>query len=78
QRVEKRTKQIKHVLKQLEIANAHEVNEHRSTVELLYNFINANPYLDGNKAQNIANTCTQVAKELNLPDKNVEMASMAG
>ncbi|MDN3380562.1 MULTISPECIES: HD domain-containing phosphohydrolase [unclassified Pseudoalteromonas] len=78
QRVEKRTKQIKQVLKQLEIANAHEINEHRSTVELLYNFINANPYLDGNKAQNIANTCTQIAKELNLPDKNVEMASMAG
>ncbi len=78
QRVEKRTKQIKQVLKQLEIANAHEVNEHRSTVELLYNFINANPYLDGHKAQNIANTCNLIAKQLNLPDKHVEMASMAG
>lgn len=78
QRVEKRTKQIKQVLKKLEVANAREVNEHRSTVELLYNFINANPYLDGNKAQNIANTCTQIAKQLNLPDKNAEMASMAG
>ncbi|NMR26113.1 response regulator [Pseudoalteromonas sp. NEC-BIFX-2020_015] len=78
QRVEKRTKQIKQVLKQLETANAHEINEHRSTVELLYNFINANPYLDSNKAQNIANTCTLIAKQLQLPDKNVEMASMAG
>ncbi|MBB1471055.1 response regulator, partial [Pseudoalteromonas sp. SG41-5] len=58
QRVEKRTKQIKQVLKKLEIANAHEKHEHSSTVELLYNFINANPYLDGTKAQNIANTCT--------------------
>lgn len=78
QRVEKRTKQIKLVLKQLEVANAHEVNEHQSTVEVLYNFINANPYIDGTKAQNIANTCTQIAKQLKLPQKTVEMASMAG
>ena len=78
QRVEKRTKQIKLVLKQLEIANASEKNEHRSTVELLYNFINANPYLDGTKAENIANTCTQIAKQLQLPEKNIEMAAMAG
>lgn len=78
QRVEKRTKQIKQVLKKLEIANAHEKHEHSSTVELLYNFINANPYLDGTKAQNIANTCTQIAKQLQLPPKNIEMAAMAG
>jgi len=78
QRVEKRTKQIKQVLKQLEIANASEKNEHRSTVELLYNFINANPYLDGSKAENIANTCTQIAKQLQLPKKNIDMAAMAG
>ncbi|MFU2511545.1 MAG: HD domain-containing phosphohydrolase [Pseudoalteromonas prydzensis] len=78
QRVEKRTKQIKQVLKQLEIANASEKHEHRSTVELLYNFINANPYLDGIKAENIANTCTQIAKQLQLPEKNIEMAAMAG
>ncbi|GAB0108769.1 HD domain-containing phosphohydrolase [Pseudoalteromonas distincta] len=78
QRVEKRTKQIKQVLKQLEDANEREKHEHKSTVELLYNFINANPYLDGNKAQNIANTCTQIALYLNLSKKSIELAPMAG
>ena len=76
--VEKRTKQIKQVLQQLKVANTNEKNEHRATFELLYNFINANPYLDGTKAQNIANTCTQIAKQLQLPPKNIEMAAMAG
>jgi len=78
QRVEKRTLQIKQVLKKLEDANEHEIQEHKSTVELLYNFINANPYLDGDKAQNIANTCTQIAVDLNLSQKSIELAPMAG
>lgn len=77
-RVEKRTAQIKQVLKQLEKANEREKSEHKSTVELLYNFINANPYLDGNKAQNIANTCNQIASYLNLSQKSIDLATMAG
>ena len=78
QRVEKRTKQIKQVLKQLEDANEREKHEHKATVELLYNFINANPYLDGNKAQKIADTCTQIALYLNLSQKSIDLAPMAG
>ncbi|MEL0633895.1 HD domain-containing phosphohydrolase [Pseudoalteromonas carrageenovora] len=78
QRVEKRTLQIKKVLKQLEEANEREKHEHKATVELLYNFINANPYLDSNKAQNIANTCTQIALYLNLSQKSIDLAPMAG
>ena len=78
QRVDKRTLQIKQVLKKLEDANEREKQEHKSTVELLYNFINANPYLDGNKAQNIANTCTQIALYLNLSQKSIDLAPMAG
>jgi response regulator RpfG family c-di-GMP phosphodiesterase len=78
QQVEKRTRQIKHVLKQLQEANEHEKYEHKSTVELLYNFINANPYLDGNKAQNIANTCTQIATVLKLPQKVINLAPLGG
>ncbi|MBH0056635.1 response regulator [Pseudoalteromonas sp. SWXJZ94C] len=78
QRVEKRTKQIKQVLKKLEDANEREKHEHKSTVELLYNFVNANPHLDGNKAQNIANTCTQIALYLNLSQKSIDLAPMAG
>jgi len=77
-RVEKRTLQIKQVLKQLEEANEREKNEHKATVELLYNFINANPYLDGNKAQKIADTCTQIALYLNLSKTSIELAPMAG
>jgi response regulator RpfG family c-di-GMP phosphodiesterase len=77
-RVEKRTKQIKQVLRQLEKANEREKNEHKSTVELLYNFINANPYLDGNRAQNIANTCTHIALYLNASQKSIELAPTAG
>ncbi|WP_033017191.1 HD domain-containing phosphohydrolase [Pseudoalteromonas sp. BSi20652] len=77
-RVEKRTKQIKQVLKKLEEANEREKHEHQSTVELLYNFVNANPHLDGNKAQNIANTCTQIALYLNLSQKSIDLAPMAG
>lgn len=78
QRVEKRTQQIKQVLKKLEAANEREKHEHKATVELLYNFINANPYLDGNKAQNIANTCTQIALYLNLSQASIDLAPMAG
>ena len=78
QRVDKRTKQIKQVLKQLEEANEREKNEHKATVELLYNFINANPYLDGNRAQKIADTCTQIALYLNLSQKSIDLAPMAG
>jgi response regulator RpfG family c-di-GMP phosphodiesterase len=78
QLVNKRTKQIRTVLKKLEDANKREKNEHKSTVELLYNFINANPYLDGNKAQNIANTCTQIALHLNLSQRSIDLAPMAG
>ncbi|WP_404343486.1 HD domain-containing phosphohydrolase [Pseudoalteromonas mariniglutinosa] len=77
-RVEKRTQQIRKVLKQLEIANQHEKHEHRATFELLYNFINANPYIDGMQARNIANTCKQLALALQLSEKQVEMAEMAG
>ncbi|WP_350562988.1 hypothetical protein, partial [Psychrobacter sp. CAL346-MNA-CIBAN-0220] len=68
----------KQVLKKLEDANEREKQEHKSTVELLYNFVNANGYLDGNKAQNIANTCTQIALYLNLSQKSIDLAPMAG
>lgn len=78
QQVDKRTLQIKKVLKKLEDANEREKHEHKSTVELLYNFINANPYLDGNKAQNIADTCTHIALYLKLSRKSIELAPMAG
>ena len=78
QMVEKRTQQIRKVLKQLEEANEREKHEHRTTFEILYNFINANPYLDGIQAQNIANTCKQIAQALGLDKKHIEMAEMAG
>ncbi|MBD1582607.1 HD domain-containing phosphohydrolase [Pseudoalteromonas sp. S16_S37] len=78
QLVEKRTKQIRQVLKQLEIAHKHEQGEHKATVELLYNFINANPYIDGKLASNIARTCRLVAKQLQLSSKAIQTAGMAG
>jgi response regulator RpfG family c-di-GMP phosphodiesterase len=78
QLVEKRTKQIRSVLKKLEVANESEKREHQSTVELLYNFINANPYLDGKRAENIAGTCTQIARYLNVSQKSIELAPIAG
>ena len=78
QLVDKRTNQIRSVLKKLEIANEREKNEHKSTVELLYNFINANPYLDGKRAENIAGTCTQIARYLNISEKSIELAPIAG
>ena len=76
--VDKRTKQIRQVLKQLEAANEHERTDHKATVELLYNFINANPNLDAQLAKNIATTCLHIAKKLKLSDKLAEMANMAG
>ncbi|CAH9061583.1 Regulator of RpoS [Pseudoalteromonas holothuriae] len=78
QLVSKRTKQIRQVLKQLEIAHKHEQNEHKATVELLYNFINANPYIDGQLASNIAKTCRLMAKQLKQPTKAIQTAGMAG
>ncbi|WMN61783.1 response regulator (plasmid) [Pseudoalteromonas xiamenensis] len=78
QLVEKRTSQIKQVLKQLEVAHEHEKKEHKSTVEVLYNFINANPYLDADFAQSVATTCAQIAKKLKLSEHLVETARMAG
>ncbi|MBQ4810500.1 two-component system response regulator [Pseudoalteromonas luteoviolacea] len=76
--VEKRTTQIRQVLKQLEAANENEKKEHRSTVELLYNFINANPHLDADKAKNIAKVCFQLAKALSLSSEVADMTRMAG
>ncbi|MBQ4850193.1 HD domain-containing phosphohydrolase [Pseudoalteromonas sp. MMG012] len=76
--VDKRTKQIRQVLKQLEVANEHERTDHKATVELLYNFINANPNLDAQLAKNIATTCLHIAQFLKLSDKLIEMANMAG
>lgn len=76
--VEKRTKQIRQVLKQLEVAHEHERRDHKATVEVLYNFINANPYLDADFAQNIANTCVHIAGKLKLNDHLQETVKMAG
>ncbi len=78
QLVEKRTQQIRQVLKKLEAQHKHEQHEHRSTVELLYNFINANPYIDGKLASNIAKTCRLVAKQLKLDGETIATAGMAG
>ncbi|WP_372859964.1 HD domain-containing phosphohydrolase [Pseudoalteromonas sp.] len=78
QLVDKRTKQIRSVLKKLEVANESEKREHQSTVELLYNFINANPYLDGKIAESIAGTCTQIARYLDVSQKSITLAPMAG
>lgn len=78
QLVEKRTKQIRTVLKKLEVANESEKRDHKSTVELLYNFINANPYLDGKKAESIAGTCTQIAEYLNISQRSITLAPVAG
>lgn len=78
QLVDKRTKQIRSVLKKLEVANVNEKREHQSTVELLYNFINANPYLDGTIAESIAGTCTQIARHLDVSQKSITLAPMAG
>ena len=78
QLVDKRTKQIRSVLKKLEVANESEKREHQSTVELLYNFINANPYLDGKRAENIAGTCTQIARYLNVSQRSITLAPIAG
>ena len=78
QMVEKRTQQIRKVLKQLETVNEREKHEHRATFEILYNFINANPYLDGTQAQNIAATCKQLATRLGLDNQLIEMTEMAG
>lgn len=76
--VEKRTKQIRQVLKQLEVAHEHEKHEHKATVEVLYNFINANPYLDAEFAQNIANTCSSIARKLKLNEHLKDTVKMAG
>ena len=78
QMVEKRTQQIRKVLKQLETVNEREKHEHRATFEILYNFINANPYLDGTQAQNIATTCKQLAQSLGLEKQRIERAEIAG
>lgn len=78
QLVNKRTKQIRAVLKKLEVSVKNEQQEHQCTVELLYNFINVNPYLDGKKAKNIAITCTEIACNLNASPKSIELAPVAG
>ncbi|MEJ6476258.1 HD domain-containing phosphohydrolase [Pseudoalteromonas piscicida] len=76
--VQKRTAQIRKVLSQLEKANNKEVKEHRATVELLYNFINANPFIDGKKAKSVAKLCKVLAEGLNLSKEAAETTMMAG
>ncbi|MFC3031593.1 HD domain-containing phosphohydrolase [Pseudoalteromonas fenneropenaei] len=76
--VDKRTKQIRQVLKQLEVAHEHEQRDHKATVEVLYNFINANPYLDAELAKKVAQTCRGIGKQLKLSNAILETVSMAG
>ncbi|QUI68256.1 HD domain-containing phosphohydrolase [Pseudoalteromonas sp. M8] len=76
--VQKRTAQIRKVLSQLEQANQKERKEHRATVELLYNFLNANPFIDGKKAKSIAKLCKIIAKKLELSSEVAETAMMSG
>ncbi|KNC68651.1 HD domain-containing phosphohydrolase [Pseudoalteromonas ardens] len=76
--VEKRTAQIRTVLRQLETANKREQDEHKATVELLYNFINANPYINADLAKHIAHLCGLVAHKLGLSEKVIQLTKMAG
>ena len=76
--VQKRTAQIRKVLSQLEQANKKEKKEHKATVELLYNFINANPYLDGKKAKNVAQLCRIISKNIQASQQTTETVMMAG
>lgn len=76
--VQKRTAQIRKVLSQLEQANNKEQKEHKATVELLYNFINANPYLDGKKAKNVAQLCRILCKNIQANQQTLSTVMMAG
>ncbi|MCG7535436.1 response regulator [Pseudoalteromonas sp. OOF1S-7] len=76
--VDKRTSQIRAVLRQLECANKREQDEHKATVELLYNFINANPYIDADMAKQVAQLCGVVASKLGLSANIVQLTRMAG
>lgn len=71
QHVSKRTAQLRSVLKQLE-------QEHQSLLDLLFNFISVNPYLNGHFAQNLARTCHLLCSHLKLEAKDHRQIVMAG
>lgn len=71
QNVQKRTAQLRQVLKQME-------QEHQSLVDLLFNFISVNPYLNGNFAQHIGRTCHLLCSHLQLDPKEQKQIVTAG
>ncbi len=77
-RVEKRTAQLRALLKEVEKANRREQREHKETFEVLYNFVNANPFIDGRLAKNIAHTCGELARAMGLDKEETARCKMAG
>ncbi|WP_127021975.1 HD domain-containing phosphohydrolase [Rheinheimera mangrovi] len=71
QHVSKRTAQLRKVLKQLEL-------EHKSLLDLLFNFISVNPHLNGHFAQHVARTCHLLCSHLKLEPKEQQQIVMAG
>ncbi len=71
QHVSKRTTQLRKVLKQLQV-------EHQSLLDLLFNFISVNPYLNGHFAQHVARTCHLLCSHLKVEPKEQQQIVMAG
>lgn len=76
--VQQRTEQLKKTLAQLKVKITEQSKEHKSLLEVLYNFISINPHLSGDFALNVAQTCKSIAKFMDLSKEQIMTSYRAG
>lgn len=76
--VQQRTNQLKKMLAQYKELATTRGNEQKATLEVLYNIISINPALNGKFAQNVSETCGNIASLMKLNSTEKELIAKAG
>ena len=76
--VQHRTGQLKKTLQQLKAMVAQLEQDHKATLEVLYNIISSTPALSGEFALNVSQTCVALARQLDLPREQRQQLRQAG
>lgn len=78
QRVEDRTSLLRQLIHQLKFSQQELLQDHKSTLKILYNIISTNPHLDGAYAQNVSQLCGSLAQLAGLDKTGTEHCALAG
>lgn len=73
-----RTSQLKKTLQQLKALVQQQEQDHRSTLEVLYNIIGSNPALSGEFALNVSQTCAAIGRVLGYSKEQRQALRQSG